>query len=120
MAKSDAPCMASLYADENFPFQVVVELRNLGHDVRTAQEAGHANQGLDDDVVLRHAMSDQRAVLTHNRRHFIRLHKRSADHFGIVVCTEDHDFVALARRIHQAVSVETALEKKLLRINKPS
>ena len=31
--------MASLYADENFPFAVVEELRKLGHDVLTALAA---------------------------------------------------------------------------------
>jgi Domain of unknown function (DUF5615) len=36
--------MASLYADEDFPLPVVVDLRNLGHDVLTAHEAGQANQ----------------------------------------------------------------------------
>ncbi len=32
--------MAALYADENFDYPVVLELRRLGHDVLTAQEAG--------------------------------------------------------------------------------
>ncbi len=40
--------MARLYADEDFPLPVVEELRRLGHDVRTVQEAGRANQGIDD------------------------------------------------------------------------
>jgi hypothetical protein len=31
--------MASFYADEQFPFQVVELLRNFGHDVLTVQEA---------------------------------------------------------------------------------
>jgi hypothetical protein len=95
-------------------------VRNLGHDVRTADEAGNANQGIDDDAVLAYAVSEHRAVLTHNRRHFIRLHNRSTSHFGIIVCTEDHDFTALAQRVHQAVSAESTLESKLLRINKPA
>lgn len=32
--------MARLYADENFPFPVVVCLRALGHDVLTTNDAG--------------------------------------------------------------------------------
>lgn len=40
--------MASFYADEQFPFQVVVLLRKLGHDVLTVQEAGKANQRIPD------------------------------------------------------------------------
>ncbi len=34
--------MARLYANENFPRQVVIILRDLGHDVLTVQEAGNA------------------------------------------------------------------------------
>jgi hypothetical protein len=36
--------MARLYADEQFPREAVLALRNLGHDVLTVQEAGKANQ----------------------------------------------------------------------------
>lgn len=32
--------MARLYADEDFPYPVVLELRRLGHEVLTVQEAG--------------------------------------------------------------------------------
>ncbi len=32
------------YADENFPLDVVTELRNLGNDVLTALEDERANQ----------------------------------------------------------------------------
>jgi len=34
--------MARLYANENFPLQVVEELRRAGHDVLTTREAGKA------------------------------------------------------------------------------
>ena len=36
--------MASFYADEDFDYPVVMELRQLGHDVLTVQEAGQAGQ----------------------------------------------------------------------------
>ena len=64
--------MARLYADEDFPYPVVLELRRLGHDVLTVQEAGKAGQK--DEAVLDEARADGRAVLTHNRRDFIHLH----------------------------------------------
>jgi Domain of unknown function (DUF5615) len=35
--------MARLYADEQFPFEVVEHLCRLGHDVLTVQTAGNAN-----------------------------------------------------------------------------
>jgi len=37
--------MARLYAEEDFPLPVVGELRRLGNDVRTVQEAGRAATG---------------------------------------------------------------------------
>ena len=66
--------MASLYADENFNGKVVQLLLQFGHDVLTAHEAGKAGQGIEDPDVLAHAISLQRAVLTHNRKHFVKLH----------------------------------------------
>ena len=38
--------MARLYANENFPYQVVVALHALGHNVLTVQEAGNATETL--------------------------------------------------------------------------
>ena len=43
--------MARIYADEHFPRQVVQNLRSLGHDVLTVQEAGNA--GLPDETELK-------------------------------------------------------------------
>lgn len=112
--------MSLLYADENFPQGAVVELRALGHDVLTALEAGQANQKISDPAVLAYATSLGRAVLTINRRHFIKLHKTTAKHAGIVACTSDKDVVALAQRIHPAVTAAGILDNQLLRIRKPA
>src|SRR5262245_17434517 len=38
--------MARLYADENFPRQVVEALRQRGHDVWTTHEAGQSEQAV--------------------------------------------------------------------------
>ena len=111
--------MVRLYSDEDFSFPVVEELRKLGHDVLTAQEAGHSNQGISDSRVLAFAISSDRAVLTFNRRHFINLHRRISSHRGILVCTRDNDVANLALRIHQAISGCPGLENQLLRINRP-
>lgn len=64
--------MARLYSNENFPLQVVEALRQLGREVLTIQETGRANQSLSDEQVLQFATGEGRAVLTLNRRHFIR------------------------------------------------
>jgi predicted nuclease of predicted toxin-antitoxin system len=95
--------MPLLYADENFDFPVVQELRDLGVNVLTAQEAGQANRGIPDPDVLAYAISQGRALVTLNRRHFIRLHLQVVHHHGIIVCTRDDDSLALANRIHQAI-----------------
>jgi hypothetical protein len=111
---------ARLYADENFDFAVVQYLRNAGHDVLTAQEAGQAQKGIPDAGVLAHAVGLDRAVLTHNRRHFIGLHFRVRQHSGIIVCTRDPDTSAVGQRIETALNSVPDLHGQLLRVNLPS
>jgi predicted nuclease of predicted toxin-antitoxin system len=108
--------MARLYADEDFPHPVADALRSLGHDVVTALDAGQANQKIPDAQVLAHGTSLDRAVLTHNRRDYIRLHRAGAQHAGIIVCTHDADTEALAQRIHAALMKVTDLHGQLVRI----
>ena len=110
--------MARLYADENFPLQVVAALRRLGHDVLTVLEAGQANQRIDDHAVLTFAIATGRAVLTINRRDFMRLHQQQPAHHGIVVCTADTDAEGQAQRIHIALSASPSLDGMLIRINR--
>ena len=112
--------MIRFYADEQFPFQVVELLRNLGYDVLTVQEAGNANQRISDDQVLRFAISQERSILTINRIDFIRLHRRDDNHFGIVVCTNNRNWEQFATRVDEAVRAEGALQGKLIRVVRPS
>jgi len=44
--------MARFCTNENFPVQVVAELRRLGHDVVTSLDAGNANSATPDAEVL--------------------------------------------------------------------
>ena len=69
---------------------------------------------------LAFATAAGRAVLTFNRRHFIRLHAEVSSHAGIIVCTRDDDVVALANRIHQQLQGTPILLNQLLRVNRPS
>ena len=112
--------MARLYSNENFPFPVVEELRRLGHDVLTVLETGHAGQAWPDEQVLAFATGEQRTLLTMNRKHFFRLHQLEPAYSGIVACTFDANFAALAARIHAAVSSLPLLNGQLLRINRPN
>jgi hypothetical protein len=111
--------MARLYSNENFPLPVVEHLRGLGHDVLTIQETGKADQALSDVEVLAFATQEQRALLTLNRRHFIRLHQENSRHGGIIVCTVGADFVGQAGRIHQAIGAQASLAGQLIRVNRP-
>src|SRR5712692_6623974 len=106
-----------LYADENFPLPVVEELRRLGHDVLTAQEDGR-RQTPDPDILARaHALG--RAVLTHNRRHYERWHRRGVAHSGILSATHDPtNDVALASRVDAALAGLTPA-RWCIRVNRP-
>ena len=112
--------MARLYSNENFSLPAVEELRRLGHDVLTIQETGRAEQSVPDDKVLSFASTEERAVLTLNRRHFIHLHRAQPKHAGIIVCTFDPDFVAQAIRIHSVIASKQPLAGQLIRVNRPS
>lgn len=113
--------MSQLYANENFPLPVVTALRHYGHDVLTIQETGYANQAMTDEAVLRFATIEKRIVLTFNRKHFIQLHQKNQQHAGIIACTYDSDFVALAQRIHQALTLHPEqMDGKLIRIYRPA
>ena len=111
---------ARLYSNENFPRQAVEHLRREGHDVLTVAASGHAGQAWPDEEVLRFAVSQRCAVVTMNRRHFIRLHQSSPEHHGIIVCTYDPDFSALALRIHRELERSGSIDGRLVRINRPS
>ena len=105
-----------LYADEDFSFPVVEELRRLGHDVVTAQEDQHT--ATPDPDILARAHRLGRAVLTFNRRHFERLHRQGADHNGILSATRDSDVQGLAVRIDLAL-IGVSLGRWCIRVNRP-
>ena len=112
--------MARLFAAEDFPLPVVHELRRLGHDAVTVFECGRANQRWPDDQVFAFAQKEARVLLTHNRQHFKRLHRQQQPHhFGIVICTTDHDFVGLAQRVHEALAEPPSLRGQMIRIYRP-
>ena len=111
--------MARLYANENFPLPAVEELRRLGHDTLTSYESGKSDQAIPDEEVLRFARNEKRTLLTLNRKHFARLHKKNSGHTGIIACTFDGNFIALANRIHAAINSKSNLSGQLIRINRP-
>ncbi|MBI4585410.1 MAG: DUF5615 family PIN-like protein [Planctomycetes bacterium] len=112
--------MSRLYANENFPFPTVEELRRLGYEVVTIQETGKGGQKISDEEVLSFAVENKMAVLTMNRKHFIRLHHLHPEHQGIIVCTFDPDFISLARRIQASIGLNSTVTGRLIRIMRPA
>ncbi len=111
--------MARLYSNENFPQAVVNALRDWGHDILTTHQAGKSNQSIADEEVLDFASEMSRAVLTINRRDFIRLHRKSSQHAGIIICTQDSDVLGQAARVDDAIRSAGELSGQLLRVNRP-
>ncbi|MBI3407350.1 MAG: DUF5615 family PIN-like protein [Planctomycetes bacterium] len=106
-----------LYADEDIALPVMDELRRLGHDVVTAQDDGRAGES-DADILAR-GNSLGRVVLTHNRRHYQRLHRQGTAHCGIVSVTQDTNHSSLAARINSAVQ-GVAAGRWHIRVNRPA
>jgi hypothetical protein len=105
-----------LYADEDFPFRVVVALRAAGHDVLTAQDDGR--RSVPDPAILARAHALGRAVLTKNRRHFEQLHRSGLPHSAIVSVKQDSDTVGLAFRLHTALA-SLQPGRWCIRVNRP-
>lgn len=66
------------------------------------------------------AICENRAVLTLNRRHFVRLHGLHPNHTGIIVCTSKGSLSELAISIHQAIAPIEILTNQLIRVYKSS
>ncbi len=112
--------MARLFADENFPLDVVRGLRQLGHDVETIQGVGFGDIGLRDPDVLQTATARDRALLTLNRRDFVKLHLTQPNYGGLIVCTFDPNFAQQAARIDAELKRVSLLRGLLIRVNRPA
>ncbi|BAY25598.1 hypothetical protein NIES2100_54040 [Calothrix sp. NIES-2100] len=118
--------MIKLYSNENFPMDIVRELRQLGYDVLTSYEAGQANQGIPDEEVLNFATQNQRVVITLNRDDFIALHRSSISHNGIIICKTDRDYIGQTQTLHaylqdiksQSSAGAATLQNRLIRVKK--
>jgi hypothetical protein len=91
----------------------------FGHDVLTSLAAGNANRSIPAQDLLAFAAETARILLTHNRPHFMRLHRQTPYRAGIAVCTVDPDFKGQAERIQAAIEAEGQLRGKLIRVNRP-
>jgi hypothetical protein len=56
--------------------------------------------------------------LTHNRQDYIRLHRLNPEHEGIIVCTSNPDFPALAEKVNDQLQAVDSLKGLLIRVNR--
>ena len=111
--------MIRFYSNENLSLDLVTALRRLGYDVLTSYEARQANQGIPDKAVLHYATTIARCIVTFDRGDFLALHRASHDHFGIVVCREERDYLAQVQVLHDYLQNEGQdLRNRLLRLQK--
>jgi predicted nuclease of predicted toxin-antitoxin system len=110
--------MIKLYANENFPVDTVLILKSLGYDILSTHDTGQSNLKIPDQAVLAFAISDERAIITVNRKDFKRLHRSNPVHFGIIICTKNDDFENFAECIHKVLQQSGEVANQLIRIYK--
>lgn len=108
--------MHLLFADEDFDHRVVRLLREAGHDVVTMLDLGLAGLAIPDEQVFSIAVAMNRFILTFNRKDFIKIHKESPGHLGIIICTRNADFTALSSKVLALLSHHDTLSGQLLRV----
>ncbi|WGV28424.1 DUF5615 family PIN-like protein [Halotia branconii] len=107
------------YSNENFPIAMVNLLRLEGHDVLTSYEAGQANQGIPDDVVLQYATAIGRISITENRQDFIDLHRTAPNYAGMIIFKYDRDYSGKVKAIIDFLDEDSrTLQNRLLRVMK--
>lgn len=102
-----------LYLDEDVDISLSIALKQKGIDVLTTQESGHAR--LSDIEQLEFAVSKKRAILTHNKRDFILLHKKylieGKEHYGIIL-SDQRPIGELLRGLSRLIFSLTAEQMK--------
>ena len=85
--------MAKFLADESYPFAIQNKLRRLGHDVNHSRhfDQKKSEDGKSDAEILSIAASEDRIVITLNRKDFYALHHlgKIPGHPGIIACPLD-------------------------------
>ncbi len=109
--------MALLLTDQDFRGQILRELELAGHDILLPFDLGWTHVKVDDAKVLERAAAEQRILLTHNGWDFVKLHRQSSKHSGIIVCSQHPDWRILARNLQQALTAIKSMDGQLIRVN---
>lgn len=107
-----------LLRDEDFNHKVLKGLADASYDVTSIKELGLDRQWFSDEDVLKMAIELGRVVLTHNKRDFIRLHRKTDEHQGIITCYQTSDHETLTSKILQLLEEVDSFENKLFRVYK--
>ncbi len=93
--------IASLYFDEDVDARLAEALRQRGYDVETTREVGLL--GVSDQQQLIYAVSQNRALVTHNIKHFPGIHtawlEKGQKHWGIIILTGQPEVGVWLRRM---------------------
>ena len=99
--------LPTLYLNENIPLRLVDLLLNAKINAVHTVKVG--NQGIDDESQLQYATDKDFILVSHNRRHFRRLHRewlqKGKHHCGILVigCAEPERLADRIRRFFEEV-----------------
>jgi hypothetical protein len=110
--------IARLYFDEDVDARLAEALRKRGDDVETTVESGLL--GASEVGQLAYAVHQQRALVTHNIRHFLQEHARWIEagrkHWGIIILVGHSDIGAWLRRMENLLNRFSAedLQNRLL------
>lgn len=116
MSGESVALFISLYVDEDSAYRrLPTLLRAEGFDAVSALELGHTGSEWDDEKHLTYAAENQRAVLTHNTRHFVPLSQKwereAREHYGIIV-SEQVGIGEVLRRLLRLLDTMTKDEMK--------
>jgi uncharacterized protein with PIN domain len=101
-----------LYLDEDVTTKLARELRRLGYEVVTTQEAGQRQA--DDDSQLAYAANHDLALVTYNQGDFCSLHRRyviaERRHAGILIASRKIGLGETLRRLIRLLETVPAEE----------
>lgn len=113
MARNATRLYIALYTDADVHGRLAEHLRARGFDALAASEVG--NTDLDDSQQLEFAVSQGRALLTHNAKDFEPLVRNywmeGKEHFGVIV-SEQLPLGELVRRVLKMLSTVDAVQMK--------
>lgn len=102
---------------EDFPRQVVHNLRFFEPDVVTVQQAGNARL-FDRGCISAFAIVENWAVLIVNRRDFFQLHKLEPKRCGIVGCTRNNGIARQTANMNDGISTAETLRGNVIRVDR--